>query len=463
VSTPPVTPAITSSPLATSTPAAQGVDARGIAAFVTALENAPGVEPHSLQVLKHGHLVAQGWWAPYRADRAHLLYSLSKSFTSTALGFAVAEGMVDLDATVLSYFPEYDAEITDDRSRRMKVRHVAAMASGHEQETLGRAMEDPSGDIVKGFLKIAPDAEPGTLFCYNQPCTFSVAAIVQRTSGQGLLEFLRPRLLDPLGIGADEIGWLHDGLGRELGFSGFHAPTEAIAKLGLLYLNRGVWNGTRLLADSWVAEATRSHIDNSNFHPNPDWQQGYGFQFWMARHGYRGDGAYGQFCIVLPEQDTVVAITSQSPDMQAVLDAAWEHLLPAVSDPELPADAAENDTALAARLATLGLEPLDGPELPQGEFIAAAGPGLPSVVRISGDEITLVDVGAEITATVGHGAWIDSGPLAVSGGGARVDVVFAETPHRLHLEFSGTQCTATWETTPLHGPALNILRRPDHG
>jgi CubicO group peptidase (beta-lactamase class C family) len=459
------TDAITSSPLDTSTPSAQGVDARGIAAFVTALRETPGVEPHSLQVLKNGQLIAQGWWAPYRADRAHLLYSLSKSFTSTALGFAVAEGLVDLDATVLSYFPEYDAEITDERSRRIAVRHVAAMASGHAEETLGRAVEDPSGDIVKGFLRIAPDAEPGTLFCYNQPCTFSVAAIVQRTSGQGLLEYLRPRLLDPLGIGADEIGWLHDDRGRELGFSGFHAPTEAIAKLGQLYLDEGVWKGERLLPAEWVAEATRSHIDNSNFHPNVDWQQGYGFQFWMARHGYRGDGAYGQFCIVLPEQRTVVAITSQSPDMQAVLDAAWEHLLPAVSGPDLPADAAAHDAALAQQLAGLGLVPLDGPAVAEGEFTPATTPepGLPTAVRVVGDEVVLVDPAGELTATIGRGRWVDSGPLAVSGGGDRVDVVFAETPHRLHLQFAGTQFTATWETVPLHAPTLDVLRRPVHG
>ncbi len=351
---------VSSRSLPRSTPSAQGVDARGLTAFVDALESTAGVEPHSLQVLRHGHVVAEGWWTPFHPDRPHLLYSLSKSFTSTALGFAVAEGLVDLDATVLSYFPEFDADVTDERSRRILVRHVANMASGHREETIEQASADPTGDIVRGFLRIPPDAEPGTLFCYNQPCTFSVSAIVQRTSGQGLLEYLRPRLLDPLGVDVENLGWLSDGQGRELGFSGFHAPTELIAKLGQLYLQRGVWEGRRLLPESWVEEATTSHVDNASFNANPDWQQGYGYQFWIARHGYRGDGAYGQFCVVLPEQDVVVAITSQSPDMQAVLDAAWEHLLPAVSDPELPADAAAHDEALARRTSSLALAPLEG-------------------------------------------------------------------------------------------------------
>ncbi|PRY11777.1 serine hydrolase domain-containing protein [Kineococcus rhizosphaerae] len=462
MSTEATTPDVTRDvPLPRSTPSAQGVDARGIASFVDALENTPGVEPHSLLVLRHGHVVAEGWWAPFRPERPHLLYSLSKSFTSTALGFAVAEGIVDLDATVLSYFPEHDDEITDDRSRRILVRHVANMASGHREETLGRAAEDPSGDIVKGFLKIRPDEEPGTLFCYNQPCTFSVSAIVQRASGQGLLEYLRPRLLEPLGVSPENLGWLRDGRDRELGWSGFHAPTELIAKLGQLYLQRGVWEGQQVLPEAWVVEATRSHIDNASFNDNPDWQQGYGFQFWIARHGYRGDGAYGQFCVVLPEQDAVVAITSQSPDMQAVLDAAWEHLLPALTaDP--PGDATAHDEALAHRLSALELPALQGHPVVEGEFTAAPGsePASLTAVSTSGGELALHDSGDTLTAAIGQGSWADTGPLAVSGAGSRVDVRFAETPHLLHLEFDGEQFTGRWETGPLHAPALSTLRRP---
>ncbi|ABS02772.1 serine hydrolase domain-containing protein [Kineococcus radiotolerans] len=456
------TPSPVPGPLPRTSPSAQGVDARGISAFLDALEAAPDVEPHSVQVLRHGAVVAEGWWAPYAPQRPHLLYSLSKSFTSTALGFAVEEGLVDLDATVVSYFPEFDAEVTDDRARRILVRHVAAMASGHREETLGRALEHPSGDVVRGFLQLRPDAEPGTLFCYNQPCTFALSAIVQRRSGQGLLEYLRPRLLDPLGIDAGDIGWLRDGQDRELGWSGFHAPTEAVAKLGQLYLQRGVWNGERLLPEAWVEEATRSHVDNASFNDNPDWQQGYGFQFWVARHGYRGDGAYGQFCVVLPEQDAVVAVTSQSPDMQAVLDAAWEHLLPALGDPELPADPGPAEAELAQRLSQLALPPAAAGDLPVGEFTAAAGSEPASLTRVvvEGGEVVLHDSGDELRAAVGAGEWAVTGPLAVSAGAGGLEVVFLETPHRLHLTLRGGEFRGTWATTPLHGPPLRTLRRP---
>ena len=552
---------MTSTTLPRSTPSAQNVDAAGVSAFVDALESTAGVEPHSIMLLRHGRVVAEGWWAPYSADRVHLLYSLSKSFTSSAVGFAVAEGLMGLDDTVLSHFPELDAEVTDPRSRSMRVRHVLAMASGHRAETLDRALAIDPVDVVRGFLLTPPDDEPGTVFAYNQPCTFSVGAIVQRVTGQSLTEYLRPRLFDPLGIG--QVGWQRDGSGRELGFSGLHATTQAIAALGQLYLQQGEWDGVQLLPREWVAEATRAHVSNAG-EANPDWAQGYGFQFWIARHGYRGDGAYGQFAVVLPEHDVVLALTGQSLDMQAVLDAAWTHLLPAFgawagagADADAAsagagdgagdagpagdgdadaasaggagsagaAGAAGADAALAARLADLTLPGVAGPaehdaapvrpsteEAPVADqhspgterlvsFTAADGndqPGLTVVeLRSSADAattLTLVEADDRLVARIEAEDWVvtaeGSGARAGAGSGARagdgsgsgsgsagtpvatsatrsadllhVDVVFVETPHRLHLtldEADGT-FTALWETQPLHAPARAQLRMP---
>ncbi len=312
------------------------------------------MEPHSLMLLRDGHVIAEGWWAPYSAERVHLLYSLSKSFTSSAVGLAVHEGLLSLDDTVLSHFPELEEEITDPRSRRMLVRHVLAMASGHREETLQRALDIDPVDLVRGFLLLPPDEEPGTVFAYNQPCTYTVARIVQRVTGQSLTEYLRPRLLEPLGI--DDVGWIRDDSGYELGFSGLHATTEAIAALGQLYLQNGEWDGHQVLPSDWVELATRSHVSNGS-NPASDWEQGYGFQFWMARHGYRGDGAFGQFCVVLPEHNIVLAMTGQSEDMQGILDLAWEHLLPAIGAHGDGAGSVEADTALATQLASLSLEP----------------------------------------------------------------------------------------------------------
>ncbi|MFJ9536122.1 serine hydrolase domain-containing protein [Streptomyces sp. NPDC101225] len=473
-------------PLPSSDPAAQGVDAAGVHAFLDAVEAAPDIEPHSLMILRHGRLVASGWWGPYTAERPHLLYSLSKSFTATAAAIAAGEGLLRLDDPVISYFPEFDADITDPRSRAMLVRHVASMASGHEAETLPRALATDRADMVRGFLLVPPERDPGTVFAYNQPATYSLAAIVQRVTGQSLTEYLRPRLLDPIGIGT--VAWLRDRAGRELGFSGLHAATDAVARLGQLYLQDGVWEGERLLPEGWVAEASRPHIDNGDGTPEgarSDWQQGYGFQFWNSRHGYRGDGAYGQFCLVLPDHDAVVATTAATEQMQELLNLVWRHLLPAFG-PEPLTDRQDADRALRERTAGLTLPPSPGePAPPQrardwsaAEFtpdggVCAAQPKLTGVRVTSGADgwtLRLTEDGHHLDVPLGRAGWTvgdEPLPVAVSGGWAdagtlAVDIRFLETPHRLRVTCSladGT-FTARWPTAPLHGPALRAMRAP---
>nr|WP_297429839.1 serine hydrolase domain-containing protein [uncultured Actinotalea sp.] len=493
------TPSV-STRLPVSPPREQGVDARGVEAFLDALEALPAIEPHSVMLLRHGHVVAEGWWAPFARDRRHLLYSLSKSFTSTALAFAVEEGLVSLDDTVLSHFPEIDADVTDERSRRMLVRHVAAMASGHRDETLDRALAEDPRHPVRGFLRLPPDAEPGTVFAYNQPCTYAVASIVARRSGQSLTEYLRPRLLDPLGIG--EVAWHRDHAGQELGFSGLHATTDAVARLGQLYLDRGRWGGEQLVAEAWVEEATRAHVPTAGQGRPVDWSQGYGFQFWMSRHGYRGDGAYGQFCVVLPEHDAVLAMTAATEAMQEILDAAWEHLLPAMGPaplggPAADASARDADDALAARLAALVLPGVAGDVEPPSaedwldlrtERTSGPVPVTLTTTRVAAEDVAtsrwVVELEADdgalrLRADVAGRSWqvqdVDISDVAGAGAGARVpvatsggwkgdrlrlDLAFVETPHRLRLEVDATTRTAAtaWLTEPLGDVRLSDLR-----
>ena len=437
------------------------MDLTGIDAFVAAVDELEQAELHSLMVLRHGHVVAEGWWSPYRPEAPHLLYSLSKSFTSTALGLAVAEGLVDLDATVLSYFPELGRRATDRRSRALLVRHVASMASGHRGDQLAPAAEAGSGDLLAGLLSIRPDQEPGTVFAYNQPCTYALSAIIQRVSGQSLIGFLRPRLLEPLEISTH--GWFTDRFGRQLGFSGLHVPTSAIAALGQLYLDRGRWRGVQLLPPGWADEASRMHIPTPH-EEKPDWKQGYGFQFWRGRHGYRGDGAYGQYMVILPEADAVVAITSQSPDMQGVLDALWSHLLPAFTEADdLPAGPWKPGPLA---LAVPGGEA--GP-VPAGRFSPSPVndvPGLRSV-QVCDGAVTLTDDGPELTVALGDpGSWTATGPVctahATVDGVAQVDLIFAETGHRLVLRLDPArhEFTATWPAEPLHPVPLAEMRMP---
>ncbi|HET9778251.1 MAG TPA: serine hydrolase domain-containing protein [Propionibacteriaceae bacterium] len=475
-------------------PESQGVDPAGILAFLDDLEAAPDIEMHSLMIIRHGQVVAEGWWSPYLPEQPHLLYSLSKSFTSTAAAFAIAEGLLDLDATVLSYFPELDREITDRRSRSILVRHVAAMASGHLEETIQRTSALDPTEPVRGFLLIPPDREPGSVFAYNQPCTYTLAAIVQRVTGQTLIHYLRPRLFDPLGIG--QAGWQRDAAGRDLGYTGLHSTTDAIARLGMLYLQRGVWNGQRLLSEQWVADATRVQVETrvameDPNEPKPDWQQGYGFQFWIARHGYRGDGAYGQFCVVLPEQDAVIATTAGTENMQGILDGVWADLLPAMSAARV--DPSPIVDQLAARLEGLELAAFQAKRAPDSSVAAwAEASFLPTgglcedqptltAVRLHHDaehwQLTFVEGDVAFGATVGVAGWrtnlteTDHGktgvPLAISGGWTeedtlRAEVIFLETPHRLGLTCSLADGTflASWRTVPLRAGPLSALRMP---
>ncbi|MET8148837.1 serine hydrolase domain-containing protein [Actinoplanes sp. NPDC049668] len=441
-----------------STPAEQGVDAAGIDAFVAALGRAPDIEPHSLMVLRHGHVVAERWWHPYGPGTPHLLYSLSKAFASTALGFAVAEGLVDLDATVLSYLPEHDARITDPRSRSLLVRHVASMTSGHAAETIDEAFPAGDGDLTLGLLLLPPERDPGTFFAYNQPCTNALSAIIERAAGAPLTEFLRTRLFEPLGI--ERYGWSLDPVGREQGFSGLHLTTESVAKVGQLYLDGGSWQGKQLLPAEWVAEATRAHVDADR--DSSDWGRGYGFQFWRSRHGYRGDGAYGQFMLVLPEADAVVAITSQSPDLQGLLDRVWTHLLPALTAGSGPSGPWPAEYPELARPAG------DGGPLAEATYRPGPANEVGSLlsVQVRPGELVL-DEGWELTAGLGGpDRWTVTGPLATayawSGDRLLIDVVFVETPHRLHLSLDPATATfaASWQTPPMAPVPLAALRMP---
>jgi CubicO group peptidase (beta-lactamase class C family) len=474
-----------------STPAEQQVDPSAILAFLGALDDHPDIEMHSLMVVRHGHVVTEGWWAPYSAGRPHLLYSLSKSFTSTAAAFAQAEGLLDLDDTVISHFPEWDADVADPRSRSVRVRHVASMASGHTREMLGEALARDPADPVRGFLLLPPDREPGTVFAYSQPCTYTLASIIQRNAGMLLTEYLRPRLFDPLGIGP--VGWSTFPPGRQQGFSGLHARTEDVAKLGQLYLQKGQWEGTQLIPAQWVEEATSVQVANPG-EPNPDWQQGYGFQFWRSRHGYRGDGAFGQFCVILPDHETVVVTTASTLDMQAMLDALWTHLLPGLGV-ELP-DAGSAQDELSARLAGLALPPCPAGSAPADPGAVRGGPFpvtalaaevadaqiRPALTSVevapaeSGWQVTLVEPSNALTFPVGAGTWTVSSPVdqngatipvAASGGWAgdgtlRVEVILLETPHRLDLTcgLPGDTATAGWRLPPIAGAKLRHLHSP---
>lgn len=462
---------MTASSLPRSTPSAEGVDPAGVLAFLDAVA-AAGVDLHSLMVLRHGRVVAEGWWAPYQPDHIQLLYSLSKSFTSTAIGIAQGEGLLTIDDPVVGFFPERVPADLPPRVAGMKVRHLLAMASGHAQDTWPGALKGAT-DIVGTFLALPPDEDPGSLFCYNQGCTYTLSAIITAVTGQRLVDYLRPRLFDPLGI--EQAYWTQTAEGVDQGFSGLHVTTESVAKLGQLHLQDGRWGDRQLLPEAYARAAHTKHVDNAGLMANPDWQQGYGFQFWRCRHdAYRGDGAFGQFCVIVPAADAIVACTAQVTDMQAELDLIWEHLLPALSPAAPPDSAAE--ARLAERLSSLSTPVVDAPAPGPGQAVTFRRVGEPAAhtgglgaVRVEPGEraarlVVVVD-GTEHAFDLRPGHWVEGelplhSPLAsvaVSGGWTtaatfEADVVSLRSPHRLRLRGrTGPSSTVTleWQTTPM--------------
>lgn len=320
-----------------STPEKQGIRSTNIAKFLDAIANSR-IEFHSIMIVRHGHVIAEGWWAPYAADLHHKMYSVSKSFTSSAVGFAVTEGKLTVEDSVSKFFPAEMPANASTNLAAMKIKHLLTMSTGHAKDTIPALRNSESAaSWAQLFLNLPVDFEPGTHFVYNTGATYMLSAILQKVTGETLHDYLRPRLFDPLGITGED--WEKDPQGINTGGYGLRIKTEDLAKLGLLYLQKGKWNGKQLLPEQWVAEATTAKIPSTpaNFTggtlPDNDWTQGYGYQFWINKPmGFRADGAFGQFSLVLPEKDAVVAITGESFDLQASLNLVWENLVPSMKD-----------------------------------------------------------------------------------------------------------------------------------
>ncbi|MBD2701541.1 serine hydrolase [Spirosoma sp. BT702] len=358
-------------------PETQGVMPGGLLDFVNTVESSK-LNVHSLMVVRHGQVVAEGWWAPYAPQFKHTLYSLSKSFTSTAVGMAVAEKRLTVEDKVVKFFPNDVPATISANLAAMRVKDLLTMSTGHDKDTTPALRDATDTSWVKTFLAQPVDHEPGTHFIYNSGATYMLSAIVQKLTGQPILSYLKPRLFGPLGIEGED--WEVSPQGINTGGWGLRVRTEDIAKFGQLYLQKGVWNGKRLIDEAWINDATRFEVQSGGGGNRPkennDWQQGYGYQFWRCRNdAYRGDGAFGQYCIVLPKEDAVIAMTSETADMGAILDAVWKHILPALRG----TGDKGTQAALTKKLTTLAFAP------------PAMGSTSPMAAQISGKTFNLAD------------------------------------------------------------------------
>jgi len=314
-----------------TSPEEQGISSAAIREFIEVADRDVN-KIDSLMILRHGSVVTEVWWPPHTATTPHIMHSLSKSFTSTAIGLAAAEGKLNINDDVLSYFPEDAPTEPSANLKAMRIRDLLTMSTGQESEP--HHAKSDGIPWTKFFLSHPVPYEPGTHFLYNSAATYMLSAIIQKVSGQTLLDYLGPRLFEPLGI--MNASWGTSPQGITLGGWGLWVCTGDIANFGQMLLQKGLWNGKQIVPAAWIEEATSKQVSNGT-EPDNDWHQGYGYQFWQCRHGaIRGDGMDGQFCILMPEQDTVVAITSETKDMGAELALVWKYLLPAMQHGTLP-------------------------------------------------------------------------------------------------------------------------------
>jgi CubicO group peptidase (beta-lactamase class C family) len=454
-------------PESQSTPESQGISSRAILEFLEALDREQPGALHGFVLKRYGKTLAEGWWEPYDPSYRHMLYSLSKSFTSVAVGMAQAEGLLSIDSTVISFFPDSTPQNVSDNLGAMRVRDLLKMNSGHQDGTMWRITGGE--DWVKNFLALEVDHKPGTHFLYNTGASFMLSAIVQEVCGQTLMEFLTPRLFEPLAIQAPT--WETNPAGINMGGFGLSITTRDIANFGQLLLQEGQWEGDQLLPAEWIREATSFQTSNGS-NPESDWEQGYGYQFWMCRHGlYRGDGAFGQFCIVFEDQDAVLAINSGTGDMQGIMNLVWEHLLPALKPGPLSPDP-EGQNLLERKLASLSIGLPDGgttnPEA-SGAWgkpyrIQPNSLSIESVAFDFGEEKVHIHIqtpeGARILKA-GLGSWMEGNfevplfesPLVHASGAWRnedtfeVRLCYPETPYLITFVFRFKGEEITWNTS----------------
>lgn len=293
---------------------------------------------HSVMIVKDGSVIYSRWQSEGADTVPHVLHSVSKTFTATAVGLAIADGKMALTDKVIDFFPDKLPPVVSDNLKKMTVRDLLTMSCGHDTEPTGQ--RDEGVDWVKAFLAHPVVHEPGSFYLYNSLGTYMLSAIVQQVTGEKVVDYLNTRLFEPLHI--DKPRWEESPQGINTGGWGLYLKTEDLAKMGQLLLQMGKWNGKQVIPAEWVAEMSKKQVESINpgtrleqaeergmTKETSDWMQGYGYQMWRCRPDcFRADGARGQYIIVVPNKNAVIAITSDVENLQGELNLVWSHILP---------------------------------------------------------------------------------------------------------------------------------------
>lgn len=286
---------------------------------------------HGYVILKDGTLVAEAYQYPYTKNARRILHSVSKTVTAIAIGIAASEGLLSAEDQVVSFFPEYQLDKNSSQMlSKLKVKHLLTMSVGHAQDNIDSIYaKDVPG--WKAFLDTEIVDEPGTKFIYNSGASYMLSKILTIVTGKTMLDYLTPRLFEPLGI--TDADW-NEIDGANAGGWGCRLSLTDMARIGQMLLQQGMWNGRQIVPEQWIREMSGKKIDTAPTNVFEDWRVGYGYQMWRcSREGcYRADGAFGQYILVLPPKNMVVAIWSEDAFSQDMLNAFWEEVYDKVDD-----------------------------------------------------------------------------------------------------------------------------------
>ena len=301
-----------------------------------------GQDLHSIMVVKDGNVVLEKWMSKGKENEPHILNSVSKTFTSMAVGLAISEGKLALDEKLVDIFPEHCPENPSEYLKEITVEHLLTMSCGHSTDPTHESWEVKDRSWIRFFMEHPVTHKPGTLFCYNSLGTYVLSAIVQKRTGEKLVDYLYPRLFRPLGI--NNVSWLESHEGINTGGWGLFLKTEDLAKMGLMILQKGQFNGCQVVPAEWIESASSAQVPcvpagmNSDdadklrkVAKTSDWLQGYGYQMWRCRYNaFRADGANGQYIIMIPDKNAVVVTTANIRDMQGEINLIWKYIYPAL-------------------------------------------------------------------------------------------------------------------------------------
>jgi len=285
-------------------------------------------ELHSMIVMQHGKVIYEKYAYGQEPDYLHILWSASKTFTATAIGFAVQDGLLTVDDKVLKFFPDEAPAEQSEWLKDMTVKDLLIMSSGIQNDYLSPIEAHRLESPVKAILASPIVFEPGSVFKYNSSNTYLLSAIITKLTGKTLEDYLEGKLFGPLGI-RNHVWELSDE-GYNMGGWGLHLTTRSFAKMGQFFLQKGAWDGKQLLSEAWIEEATKAQIDNSNAGDHPDASAGYAYQMWCGHSpgSVRLDGAWGQFSIILPDKDAVVTVNTHMGNTYSLIDSIYEHVYP---------------------------------------------------------------------------------------------------------------------------------------